>query len=363
LTAARTLAIRVDGNGHIGLGHVFRCLHLADGLRAAGIESVFLMLESSRRGRVASFLERGGYRSLAVSGADPWRQDDLRLAEVLKAEEFRVALADLLIPDASDDDLLDNPEYRPAAVPATLALLRRQGLRVASMSDQYDRMALPAEVIFNTCPAQEASWYAGDDATRYRLGTPYYLLPVAFRPFVERPKVFRAEQPKVLLFFGGNDHRGFTEPALAALAPLRDRIRVEAIVGAATPDGGAVAERLAAQGVAAHFGLPDVAPVLADADLALLASGNTLFDAAALGLPAIAFSTRVRQRITAQHFHRIGSAIDGGTADNADWPAIGRLVGDLLFDGPRLQGMAAAGKADVDGRGMERVIDDLLSLY
>ncbi len=359
----RSLGIRVDGNGHIGLGHIFRCLHLADGLRKADVEAVFLMLESSRTGRVPGFLEKSGYGVFTVSGDDPWRQDDARLTAVLQGQGLAVILVDQLVPDATDDDLLGSADYQPADLPGTLKLLQGQGMRVACISDRYDRMDLDVEIVFNGCPAQDPAWYEAATATRYRLGPDYYMLPESFRRCAATPRAFRTARPKTLLFFGGNDHCGFTAPTLEALAPLRDRIDVEAIVGAATPDGDAVASGLRAQGITVHYGAPDLAPILADADLAFLASGNTLFDAAALGLPALALSTRVRQRVTAQHFDRVGSAIDLGTMDDADWPGVTKLVEDLIFDVERLQTMRAAGRAEIDGDGMKRVIDDLLSLY
>ena len=94
-----------------------------------------------------------------------------------------------------------------------------------------------------------------------------------------------------------------------------------------------------------------------------LASGNTLFDAAALGVPAIALSTRERQRVTARHFAAIGSAIDAGDMDKAIGTRIAAAVGALAFDVARRRIMSEAGRRAVDGHGMNRTIDDIRTLY
>lgn len=356
------LAIRVDGNGHIGLGHVFRCLHLARALRTAGLESRFLTLESSRA-TIGEFLARDGFGVDIVSAPTaPWQADPAALDRVVAAHPFRAALVDLLIPDADDADLLTNPDYRPMDVPATLAGLRKMKMPVLAISDQFDRMTIEADCVFNTCPVQDEAWYRGTSLQgRCRLGPDYYLLPESFRAQTQAPRPFGAHPAKVVVFFGGNDHRGFTGPTIKALAGLRDRIRLCVIVGAATPDGQAIAKGLSAQGIEAHYRAPDLAPLLADAQLLLTASGNTLFDAAALGLPAIALSTRTRQRVTARYFDRQGSARDLGDLDATAYERLADWTRELLDNPRRLDEMSAAGRRLVDGRGLERTVKDILA--
>ncbi len=360
------LAIRADGNGHIGMGHIFRALHLARGLRAKGVDSRFLILESTAKA-IADFLSRDGFGFDVVSSpSDAWRQDEAVLLKSLNVRAYDAVLVDLLIPDGDDDDLLQNPEFVPADVPATLNALRHTSLPLAAISDQYDRMNLDADLVINTCPVQDPAWYVGTPlAGRCLLGAAAYLLPDSFRAQSARTRLFGANPAKVVAFFGGNDHRGFTTPVVAALEPLRksNRISLELIVGAATHNAQGVIAALNDQGITTHYRLPDIASVFEGAEILLTASGNTLFDAAALGLPAVALSTRKRQKVTASYFHDHGSAIDLGVLDEQAWRRLANDVSSLLDNPSRLQSMSRAGQSLVDGKGIERVTAALEMLY
>ena len=51
--------IRVDGSHKIGLGHVMRCLAVAQGLTKAGIKSLFVIRDHEKS--VSELIQRYGY--------------------------------------------------------------------------------------------------------------------------------------------------------------------------------------------------------------------------------------------------------------------------------------------------------------
>lgn len=358
------IALRVDGNRHIGLGHVFRNLFLADYLRAAGARVEFLMLASSQGAVVRSFFAERKIAVRTVSRQDDsWRADPGVLEGLYASGRYDAVSVDLLVPDPGDEDLLANAEYVPADVGAELALVAASGLPACVFSDAFDPMTFNAGVVVNTCPEQRGEWYASAEGTTHLLGPQGYILAPEFRARAAEPKSFSGDGPrKVVVFCGGNDHRGFTPVILDGIEAAATPMTVEAVLGAATPDGERKAEELAARVDTVHFRAPDLAPILAGADFVFSTSGNTLFDLAALGVPCAAVSTRERQRVTARFFEQSGSCIDLGCDPDAIPAAVSAVCREVVSDQQRLATMSAAGHRTVDGKGGERIAGALLDL-
>lgn len=358
------LAVRVDGNRHIGLGHFFRCYHLAMALRERGGPACeFFMLASSLGPVIHSFLERGEIACHLVSKPeDPWQEDHAALDQLLSMRGADAVLLDLLMPDPTDDDLNQNDEYHPALVPQIIDRLSGHGWPLMVMSDQFHHMGLAAEAVVNTCPTQDPAWYGPAAGGQYLVGPDYYILPESFRELAARKKPFHPVRPKVVVFLGGFDHRGYGEVIVPALLASRRPLEVEVILGAATPEPEQAIQRLRGQGVMVHHGLPDLAEVLFKADLVISTAGNTLFDLAALGTPAAAVATRERQYKTIEFFADRGCCLDLGIGREQLAQRLGRVIDEYLFDPARLAEMSARGRAAVDGRGVERLAARLAEL-
>ncbi len=356
----KKIGIRVDGNEHIGLGHFFRCYHIASFLKEKAIDVHFLMLESSLTDTSMDFLASGGFSYKIVSTAhDPWQEDFIKLKKLIRQNQYDSILVDLIIPDKEDYDLNRNSEFRPINVSEELFKIYEMDIPVFAISDQFDKMVLEPDLIINTCPAQKNQWYQGITKTTYLLGPTYYVLPRSFRKYATAPKIFKRDIPKVVIFCGGNDHRGFTDIILKTLNTSLSDITLEVIIGAATPNGKGIAQSIQDQGVKAHFCLPDLAAVLFDADFVISTSGNTLFDLAALGVPAAALSTRKRQHVTAKFFETNGSCIDLGLEKHKIEQNLSKIVQPIILNRDRLKEMSLNGRKFVDGLGADRLIKEM----
>jgi spore coat polysaccharide biosynthesis predicted glycosyltransferase SpsG len=95
-------------------------------------------------------------------------------------------------------------------------------------------------------------------------------------------------------------------------------------------------------------------PALSQATVAILGGGLTLYEAAALGVPAVAVSVVAAQRAAVRAFADAGAALDAGPLGPTATAGIVRGVVRLLADrGARLE-MSRRGPAIVDGRGAVR---------
>jgi spore coat polysaccharide biosynthesis predicted glycosyltransferase SpsG len=180
------------------------------------------------------------------------------------------------------------------------------------------------------------------------------------------PSVFearrRSRRPvpfRVLIALGGGAHvRSVAARLAAALAVRVPNVQVRAACGF-------TADRRAplvhGRWIAAPDGLADE---LSQATVVVTAGGVTLFEACALGVPAVALALTASQRLTIQIVVRAGAAVDAGPRP-ASAAAIGRAASaaaSLLVDPDACSRMAVAGRRLVDGRGVFRAADRLRHL-
>lgn len=359
-----SIAFRVDGNKYIGLGHIFRCIHLATYFKHQyGADPIFLILKSSLNPAVLNLLKKESIRYQIVSPEeDPWAENLPTLLRTVTPKRFDVVIVDLLIPDLQDADLTKSNEFRPIDPQLLLADLSRQGVPVVAFSDQFDRISMQADLLINYCPSQKNEWYCSKLGSRYLLGVDYYILAPELRAFSEKANCSQGGKLNVVIFCGGNDHRGFTKIALDELKSFRDALIITVILGAATPDGEHRVSMLRKQGIKAHFNLPELASLFFEADLAITTAGNTLFDLAAIGIPAIALSTRERQMVTARFFSEQGYCYDAGSTEQEVRANLAKIIPEIIDNPEVLSAKARQGKNTVDGNGISRVAEEIVSL-
>jgi UDP-2,4-diacetamido-2,4,6-trideoxy-beta-L-altropyranose hydrolase len=330
--AQARVAIVTTANRAIGTGHLQRCLTLSDALRA-------------RSARTALFVYAGDPSTCA------WAKDrtdeqviapDLDLDSALGKAR---AWSNLMVVDTYD------------AGETQLAPLMREGARVLVVDDLADRR-LPATWILNTCFPSDSIRYEGLGDATLLLGPRYALLRPEFTGLARRETPARAR--RILVLFGGSDPLGQTARVLRLLHAMPGPLEVTVVAGLLT-DVGPVRDALA--------GFPHPAQCLRDvrnvhelmqaADIAVSGAGQTLFELAAAGCPAIALQVADNQRWSSSLFTGLGSieAMDARTIDDA---TLARAIAALADDPARRARMSAAGREAADGLGAGRVADLLL---
>lgn len=110
---------------------------------------------------------------------------------------------------------------------------------------------------------------------------------------------------------------------------------------------------------------PDgLAGELAEASVAVVAGGITLYEACALGVPAVAVAVTAAQQQTIRAMARLGAVIDGGgpAFDAARCDRVANLVARLLASPAERRRQIRAARQLVDGRGAWRVVRWLRAL-
>jgi UDP-2,4-diacetamido-2,4,6-trideoxy-beta-L-altropyranose hydrolase len=353
------VAIRVDASTDIGIGHVMRCLTLADALGARGACVRFVSRHLPRH--LEEIVRRRGHEIVLTGATGPSPLDELGHAEWLGTSQQADA-------DATADAL--GVERWDAAIVDHYALdvrwesaVRRVVQRIVVIDDLADRVH-DCDILL------DQNVYAGME-TRYAdlvprsctqfIGPHYALVRPEFREWRARVAPRAGAIERVLVAFGGVDAGDLTGSAIRALRSLpADGWKVDVVVGASHPRLHGVRADCAAAGFALHVQSDRMAELMAAADLALGAAGSTSWERCAVGLPTVCAATAHNQVAIAQGLEEAGASLtvtgQGGIRDTDLVTALAALAEDPA----RVARMSRAAWDLVDGLGARRVADAVL---
>jgi UDP-2,4-diacetamido-2,4,6-trideoxy-beta-L-altropyranose hydrolase len=353
------VAFRVDASTEIGTGHVTRCLTLALALRDAGVESLFLSRDLA--GNLNARVRDAGFELVELpppvrAGADTsagpphaawlrvdWREDAAQTRDALTS----LARADWLV---TDHYALDARWERALAAVAPRRMI---------IDDLGDRD--------HDCELLLDQNIAADLQTRYRQRVPAHCVQLLGPSFALLQPVYSALRAgvvartapvkRILVYFGGADIHGMTAKAVAACGRLgRSGIAVDVVMSSKSAAVDAVRREIEVRAnTRLHLDLPSLAPLIAAADLAVGASGVTVWERLCLGLPSVIVSVAENQRGVSGALQREGLARWAGHYDELGSDKLFEAVRTAVDD-PSLERWSKNCLLACDGRGTERVV-------
>ncbi len=109
-----------------------------------------------------------------------------------------------------------------------------------------------------------------------------------------------------------------------------------------------------------HRNLPDLAEILFNADIIFCAGGITLYEACAIGTPAVVISQVEHQQQKALRVQNRGAAVNMGMWRD---DVLAKLVPTInILDSSKRKLMSIAGKEMIDGKGLQRVVNEIEKL-
>jgi UDP-2,4-diacetamido-2,4,6-trideoxy-beta-L-altropyranose hydrolase len=332
-----TLLIRTDANLSVGTGHVMRCFALARFWLGAGGRAAFAIAEipDPLRSRLVS----EGF-SLRPITATPGSSEDA--AEAI-AHARRLNAAWVVV---DGDHFVDD----------FVAALRFGGLRVLLIDDFGDRVASSPALILNPNLGASEETYRERGFTGRVLAGPRYAL---LRPEFSNAPANHQEGPgnRVLITLGGSDPENLTPRIASALSDCGG-FELTVVAGAGYPH---IAElrAMAAPDCRVIFDSPNMADLMQEADLAVIAAGGTLWELLAVGCVVLSYSRNIVQKQVMERLAEEHVVVDlGDTADfspTALVSAVRKLSGSASA---RVQ-MSRLGRDMVDGLGASRVVEVL----
>lgn len=289
--------IRVDGNEIIATGHVMRCLSIAEQLRRLGMETVFLLADDRPEGLIRS-------RGFAVEVLGTvWNELDGE-TEVLCA----------FLEENGGQTLLLDSYY------VTYDYLKQLSrcTRVVYIDDLY-RFAYPVHTLVNYsvfCDWDRyADLYAGEkEEVHLLIGGAY--IPLR-EEFAHQPYRIRQKVEKVLVTTGGTDLLNVAGTLLDAVTRDKSLMELEyhVIAGCFHTRKEQLYEMAARyHNIKIYENVTNMAEQMRDCDVAVSASGSTLYELCACGVPAICLEIAENQH-GAVNWERNGCMRYAGNAE------------------------------------------------
>lgn len=337
------VALRCDGRPEIGVGHVIRCLALADEL----------------------LLRRAEVTLVGDVVGVPWVRQQLaeRGLTPLPPPPDAQGLATLLRELGADAAVLDGYHLDPS----TGAFLRRSGLTVLAIVDGPFGAAQSADLYLdqNLGAVAAVGREVPEDAVQL-LDLDHVLFRDQILQHRRAGELATSDPPRVLALFGGTDANGAAPLVVPLLVEAGRPVHVLAV--AARPQ---IADALAAvptgerQSIEILSPTPVIAEIAATCDLAVTAAGTTVWELLCLGVPAALVCVTDNQRVgydavVARDVALPIGHLDQLRADPSARRAAVTALGQALDDPDGGRRRALLGSRLVDGRGRVRVVDALL---
>jgi spore coat polysaccharide biosynthesis predicted glycosyltransferase SpsG len=330
---AGRVALRCDASASGGVGHVMRCLALAEGLHSEGLDVLLLG-------------DLGGI-TLATSQV---RNHGLEIHPVPAGTAGLLQTLDLLTASALVIDSYTVPAEHYAAARASGRLVI--GVVDAAAPD------LDADLLVNqNLDAQHSM--SQPHRARVLAGPTYALVREAvtdLRP--QRLPDVPNSAHRVLVVAGGTDVANVTADLAARILGTGRPVHLDVLCpNAAARDQVANAGRAAGQTVVAHAPVDDLASLAVRSDLVVTAAGTTVLEIACLGRAMAVFTVADNQEGGYAALLAAGAAHGLGPASRLGDPAerTSEKLATLLDDSHQRSELAERAYALVDGEGRGRV--------
>ncbi len=342
--------IRADGNTAIGMGHVMRCLSIADAMRDRNIEPVFMTADND----CVAMIEDRGFEA-CVLGTD---YRDMESELPLIREFLRQRTKDV---DASSVILVDSYQvtsgyYEEIRTMAKVACLEDMG------------QSYPVDLLINYNIYGSKLVYDNKITHAILLGTGYQPLRREFQQDMQY--TVKGKITDVMITTGGSDPyfaaRAFTDAFLAEKKLAEEKLRYHIISGPFNTHTAQLHELYDENPwVEIHEHVTCMKEIMKQCDVVLSATGSTIYEVSALGVPLIAFYFAENQRQGADMLSEITHVINcGNYADDAE-QTVGNAVKALLKcvkDKEYRETLYHEERSLVDGRGAARIAQALIDM-
>lgn len=341
------LLVRTDATKALGAGHVMRCTAIAQEAKARGVDVLFCVSDEES----AQVVRSQGFPCELIGG-DPslfLRVDAMNLARITREQGAEAVLIDsYAVTNSFFAQLHDT--------------LSSDGVKIAYVDDAFTFKEgfseIPAPIDADVVINYGFGFTREDYDSIYRDTGVSLCIGPEFAPvrrcFAEAHAPQRDQVENILITCGMANPRGTQEKLVEQCRKACPEARITVVVGGNSsfvePDD---------DHVEVHRGVESLVPLIEQADVALSASGLTLYELAAAGLPTIAIPTASNQLGHVQGFYRLELGPQA-PVHPIDYAQLSDCMHDLCASADMRRAYAERLKATVDGNGAARILDTLL---
>lgn len=358
------LFIRADATTQMGIGHVMRCIALAQGWQDRGGEVTFLSYCESDTLRQR--IQEDGFKLVPIEKPHPEPGDMSTSLQVLN-EKVQITDHEKPLQDHRHRSAMHcRLEVLPWFVTdgyhfdsSYQKTLRAAGARLMVIDDYSHLPYYHADILYNQNINAKRYEYSCDQKTILLLGTDYVLLRREFLARKDRKKEIPTIARNVLVTLGGADLHNLALMAVKALNKIElGDLQVRIAAGPANPHVISLENEIVRSctrhevRILRNANMPEL---MAWADLAISTGGSTCWELAFMGVPSLVLTIADNHDGIGKDLEKIGVALDLGWYHTFDAGALKLAILDVLYDRDKRIEMSENGKKLVDGKGIDRL--------
>jgi spore coat polysaccharide biosynthesis protein SpsF len=332
---SRLILFRCDGDADIGLGHIVRCLALAEELQSEYDCRITFAVHRGKTG--IEMIKAKGYPVITGNA-----HTDAFSEEEFLRNAVQQSACNALIMDFREDISLD-----------FLFSLRKQGIILVDIDDPNQKRLAADLAFYPPVPQVKRMNWSGFQG-QLMAGWEWVILRPEFTALADQQRI-QNHRLHVLVTMGGSDPAGFTITALEALDLLEDDFDTTVVLGAAFSREAELQSLLlrTKRKFTILRNVKNMAAVMVQADLAIASFGMTAYELACMGVPALYFC------LTADHAESCQALVEAGMAVILEKrSSIGNIADEirlLLRDGKYRQRMKANSQKVMNTNGVQRI--------
>lgn len=324
------IAIRADGGNTIGMGHIMRTLVLAKELSKTN-ETFYIC----RTDNPLTDKYKGGIEKIKASG---FEAKFIREDHVL--EDLKDISSDLLITDSYDV----NEEYFNET---------KNIFHKTAYIDDMNLYYFNVDYLINQNVHAVDLKYRVNENTKLLLGAQYIMLRDEFRNI---PAKIITEKPhNIMITVGGADPFNITEKVINYVRDLNYKFHV--VIGPSFRNIDYL-KKYENDKIKLYFNA-NICELMQKCDIAISASGSTLYEFAASGVPALTIIIAENQKKIAKKMEGLGLTINLGWYNELNKDSLVKAVNNLCYDVNRRKEMSKKAIQTINCKGVVEIVSEI----
>lgn len=341
----KTVCIRVDGSAEIGTGHIIRCLALAEELSYRGFRTIFCTKDFDS-GLIMK-IKSEGFDCSVIPVNISLGEDMKHFAGIAQKYNADVTITDnYYFTDGYLKHLKDNFKV------------------VVSIDDIADTFFYSDILINQNINATPEKYYGKtENGAKMLLGPTYALLRPEFKKYHNQLREFDKVK-NILVTLGGCDPKNQTLKVLKALEMVKGDFSITAVIGVGNSNEEIIRDYIATvrKDIKLLKDVSNMAELMRNADIAIGAGGSTSWEFCCLGIPMVIIFLADNQKGIAEGLYERGLALNLGWYKYVTENDIKDAVEILITSPDKREMMSLKGREIVDGKGAERVTEEIIAL-
>ncbi|UCB58130.1 MAG: UDP-2,4-diacetamido-2,4,6-trideoxy-beta-L-altropyranose hydrolase [Thermoplasmatales archaeon] len=332
-----TIAFRFDAASNIGIGHLMRCLALAEELIKRGNKCVFLTKTIEEK--LIKKIQKAGCIYEKLPKELDILNDVKNLISYCIKNEIRWVVIDHY---GIETYYLEN--------------LKKQNLNVLSVDDTANTF-YPSDIVINQNIGAEKLNFLTSDKTKLLLGTNYVLMRnELLKRHLKKPK---KEVKNILITLGGTDPDNFILKVLKNLEDIDQKIKRTVILGPFNKNNDKIEKykKNTNQNIEIIRSPEDITDAYLNSDIAISAGGTSSYELAYFGIPNIIITVADNQENIAYEMNKEQVSISIGRKPEFKPEILKNNIKTLIDNHSLRSKMSEKGKKLIDGKGKIRVVD------